>query len=61
MNDLKPALFTRIMALPELERSDLLEYLGATPVSPAQVDRLIARVSIETKRHNLDTAAALAR
>jgi len=38
------------MSLPDSERTDLLEYLGATRVPTSQIDRLIVRVSEETKR-----------
>ena len=50
MTQIAPIHFARIMTLPEAERADLLEFLGATIVPDEQVDRLIARVSLEVKR-----------
>jgi hypothetical protein len=38
------------MSLPQGERDDLLEFLGATPVPSAQIERLIAEVSCQHKR-----------
>lgn len=52
MTTLDPRLFARIMALPQGERSDLLEFLGATPVPPGQIERLIMQVTAEMKRQS---------
>lgn len=38
---LDPGQFSKIMALSQPARADLLEFLGATPVAESQIDRLI--------------------
>lgn len=45
VRDIQPVLFTKIMALPEDEREDLLEFLGATPVTDSQLEGLIAQLA----------------
>lgn len=50
MSSIQPRQFARIMTLPQDERSDLLEFLGATPVPARQIDALIGQVSQMTKR-----------
>ena len=50
MRPIDPDQFARIMSLPEGERVDLLEFLGATPVANAQIERLIVEVSRQHKK-----------
>lgn len=38
-------LFARVMALPDAAREDLLEFLGASPVDDACLDKLIDEVA----------------
>lgn len=40
-----PNLFTRLMLLPDAARSDLLEFIGATPVADAQLAAMIEGLS----------------
>jgi hypothetical protein len=40
-----PNLFTQVMRLPEGVRTDLLEFLGATPVVDEQLRQMIADVT----------------
>lgn len=50
MRPIDPKHFNKIMSLPVDERTDLLEFLGATHVPTAQIDRLISQVSSTYKR-----------
>lgn len=45
MKNIHPNLFTQVMQFPDNVRSDLLEFLGATPVGDAQLKRMIADIS----------------
>ena len=51
MRTINPGLFARLMRLPEAARTDLLEFLGATPVADAQlsvvIDGIAERISRE--------------
>jgi len=42
--NIEPTDFARMMALPRRERHDLLEFLGSTPVSPAEARALVHRI-----------------
>lgn len=52
MKAIDPDLFAKLMALPDGERLDLLEFLGATPVGEDQLTRMIDDIedSIRQKR-----------
>ncbi|WP_166418483.1 hypothetical protein [Cochlodiniinecator piscidefendens] len=53
MKAIDPDLFTKLMTLPQGKRMDLLEFLGATPVGNAQLNRLIEDIeSSLTKKQN---------
>ena len=41
---IEPTDFARMMALPLRERHDLLEFLGSTPISPAEAGALVRRI-----------------
>lgn len=45
MREIHPNLFTRVMQLPAAIRCDLLEFLGATPVADAQLERMLNDVT----------------
>jgi len=52
VNTIDPDLFARLMSLPDGDRMDLLEFLGATPVAQEQVGILIEKIeklSLEKK------------
>ncbi len=55
---INPGLFARLMRLPDSARTDLLEFLGATPVADAQLSEMIETVatnaSIERRQVRLD-------
>lgn len=38
---INPGLFARVMRLPDSARTDLLEFLGATPIADAQLSHMI--------------------
>ncbi|MGC9420296.1 MAG: hypothetical protein ACP5EN_15145 [Rhodovulum sp.] len=44
MRTIHPTLFNRLMRLPAGIRTDLLEFLGATPVANAQLERMLRDV-----------------
>lgn len=41
LHTINPGLFARVMRLPDSARTDLLEFLGATPVADAQLSHMI--------------------
>jgi len=43
VRNIDPKLFSSLMQLPDKMRTDLLEFIGATPVSPAELSSLIER------------------
>ncbi|MEZ5771497.1 hypothetical protein LX70_02518 [Defluviimonas denitrificans] len=45
MRTINPGLFARLMRLPEAARTDLLEFLGATPIGDAQLSAVIDSVT----------------
>ncbi|MCB2092837.1 MAG: hypothetical protein H6901_07405 [Rhodobacteraceae bacterium] len=47
MFTINPGLFTRLMKLPDAARTDLLEFIGATPVADAQLSEIIDNFSIK--------------
>ena len=49
------------MRLPQAERADLLEFLGATPVGERQIDALIIQVRHQSKRAMIETEAPATR
>ncbi|HGG65133.1 MAG TPA: hypothetical protein ENK34_11235 [Rhodobacteraceae bacterium] len=53
MNTIDPDLFAKLMSLPDGDRTDLLEFLGATPVGQEQLNTLIGEIenSILDKRN----------
>jgi len=57
---IRPEQFARIMSLPQAARADLLEFLGATPVSDSQIDSLIVEVRQQQKRAAIEAAKAAA-
>jgi hypothetical protein len=42
---INPGLFAKLMRLPDSARTDLLEFLGATPVADAQLSEMIETVA----------------
>lgn len=50
MQMIDPALFTRLMRLPDAARGDLLEFLGGTPVGPAELERMIDSHMLRPRR-----------
>lgn len=50
MREIHPSLFTQVMRFPQNVRSEMLEFLGATPVDDAQLQRIIADVSRDLAR-----------
>lgn len=54
MKNIHPNLFTQVMQFPDNVRSDLLEFLGATPVGDAQLKHMIADISA-----HLDSSASI--
>jgi hypothetical protein len=57
MRAIQPEHFARIMRLPQAERADLLEFLGATPVGERQIDALIIQVRHQSKRARIEAGA----
>lgn len=55
---IQPEHFARIMRLPQAERADLLDFLGATPVGDRQIDALIIQVRHQSKRATIEAEAA---
>lgn len=53
MNTIDPDLFAKLMSLPDGDRTDLLEFLGATPVDQEQLNTMIGEIenSILDKRN----------
>ena len=49
------------MRLPQAERADLLEFLGATPVGERQIDALIIQVRHQSKRAMIEAEAPATR
>lgn len=45
MRTINPGLFARLMRLPDAARTDLLEFVGATPVADAQLSHMIDAIS----------------
>ena len=45
MRKINPGLFARLMRLPETARTDLLEFIGATPVADSQLAAMIDSIS----------------
>jgi hypothetical protein len=45
LRTINPGLFARLMRLPEAARTDLLEFLGATPIGDAQLSAVIDSVT----------------
>ncbi|MGB8622669.1 MAG: hypothetical protein WCD16_07610 [Paracoccaceae bacterium] len=45
MKDIHPNLFNQVMRLPAGVRTDILEFIGATPVGDAQLKQMIADVT----------------
>lgn len=45
MRTINPGLFARLMRLPDAARTDLLEFLGATPIADAQLSAVINSVA----------------
>jgi hypothetical protein len=41
LHTINPGLFAKLMRLPDTARTDLLEFLGATPVADAQLSAMI--------------------
>ncbi|MEO1678405.1 MAG: hypothetical protein AAFU80_09635 [Pseudomonadota bacterium] len=59
MRSIRPDQFARIMTLPQAERSDLLEFLGATPMADIQVEALIAQVGRDHRQSVLRAQRAI--
>jgi len=45
MQQLRPETFARLMRLPVWQRSDLLEFIGSTPIADREVLSLIERLA----------------
>ncbi|MEX5730124.1 hypothetical protein Ga0609869_003477 [Rhodovulum iodosum] len=45
MREIHPSLFTQVMGFPQSVRSEMLEFLGATPLDNAQLRLIIAEVA----------------
>ena len=50
MRPIHPNLFARLMRLPEHARTDLLEFLGATPIADAQLSVMIEDIAGKVER-----------
>ena len=46
-NQLAPSMFTRVMSLPENERADVLEMLGALTVDEAKLSEILEDTKME--------------
>ena len=44
-----PDLFARLMGLARLDRRDLLEFMGETPIEEAELERLIEEIAQKGK------------
>ncbi|TCP40470.1 hypothetical protein [Rhodovulum marinum] len=61
MRTIHPTLFNRLMRLPAGIRTDLLEFLGATPVADAQLERMLRDVDHQMEQsRNADLVEAMA-
>ena len=47
-NQIDPTDFAKVMSLPATVRHDLLEFLGSTPMAPAETGQLIRRFLART-------------
>lgn len=45
MRTINPGLFARLMRLPDSARTDLLEFVGATPVADSQLSHMIDAIT----------------
>lgn len=54
MRTIDPGLFARLMRLPEAARTDLLEFLGATPVADAQLSAVIDSIAERIRRERVE-------
>ncbi|MGL4312201.1 MAG: hypothetical protein ACRCSU_17095 [Paracoccaceae bacterium] len=50
MRPIHPNLFARLMRLPHHARTDLLEFLGATPIADAQLSVMIEDIAAKVER-----------
>lgn len=53
MRTINPGLFARLMRLPEAARTDLLEFLGATPIGDAQLSAVIDGIAERLRRESM--------
>lgn len=54
MRTINPGLFARLMRLPEAARTDLLEFLGATPLADAQLSAVIDSIAERIRYERAD-------
>lgn len=54
LRTINPGLFARLMRLPDSARTDLLEFVGATPVADAQLSHMIDMIAekLRTERRS---------
>ena len=58
LRTINPGLFARLMKLPEQARTDILEFLGATPIADSQLclmlDTLSTKFNVKSRPSGLD-------
>lgn len=45
-NGISPALFARVLGLPDTARVDLLQALGEAPIKEAELDKILTRLEV---------------
>ncbi len=53
-NQLAPSMFTRVMSLPENERADVLEMLGALIVDEAKLSEILEEITANLENRKDD-------
>ncbi len=53
-NQLAPSMFTRVMSLPENERADVLEMLGALTVDEAKLSEILEEITANLENRKDD-------
>ncbi|MBO6789964.1 MAG: hypothetical protein JJ894_05430 [Dinoroseobacter sp.] len=53
-NQLAPSMFTRVMSLPENERADVLEMLGALTVDEAKLSIILEEITADLENRKDD-------
>jgi hypothetical protein len=54
-NQIAPSMFTRVMSLPENERADVLEMLGALTVDEAKLFEILEEITMGLENQKDDT------